>query len=97
MGQNERQQLVSECRASGLTAKAWCEMKGIPYRQYIGWATRLNRQAKQKPQQWVELNITSSGSVDEVKVKCGKWTIHVQAGFDPALLADIIRVVDGVC
>ncbi|WP_407928955.1 IS66 family insertion sequence element accessory protein TnpA [Heliobacterium mobile] len=35
MTRREKQALVAECRASGLTAKAWCEEKGIDYRQYV--------------------------------------------------------------
>lgn len=99
MDPNERQRLVAECRASGMTAKAWCEIKGITYRQYVNWATKLNRQEKQKqPQQWIGIKLANpEDSVDEVKLKCGKWTIFVRAGFNPALLADILNIVDGVC
>ncbi|MGI6650022.1 MAG: IS66 family insertion sequence element accessory protein TnpA [Bacillota bacterium] len=35
MDKNEQQALVVECRASGMTAKAWCEAKGINYHRYL--------------------------------------------------------------
>jgi hypothetical protein len=99
MDKTERQLLVAECRASGMTAKAWCEIKGIPYRQYIGWATKQNREEKQnQPQQWVEITLApKEPSADEIKLNCGKWTICVGVGFNPTLLADVLKVVAAVC
>jgi len=95
----ERRKLVEECRASGVTAKAWCEIKGIEYRQYVSWATKVNREEKQnQPQQWAEITMAKKErSAGEIKLACGKWTIYVGDGFNPLLLADILRVVDGAC
>lgn len=95
----ERERLVLECRASGMTAKAWCEEKGIKYRSYIDWATALNKESQQEePQQWAKVaNLKEEHSSSEIKLNCGKWTICVGAGFSPTLLSDVLRVVDGVC
>jgi hypothetical protein len=95
----DREALVAECRASGKTAKAWCEAKGIQYRQYVAWATKLNRDVhRQKPQEWADVTIAKEERVtDEIKLICGKWTICVGTGFIPALLADILKVVDAIC
>ena len=41
MDKQERKALVTECRASGMTAKAWCEVKDINYHSYLSWATKL--------------------------------------------------------
>lgn len=90
--------LVVECRASGMTAKAWCEGKGIEYRQYLTWATRLNRESQPGPQLWADVTITKDEcAISEIRLNCGKWTICVGTGFSPALLADVLRVVDDVC
>jgi hypothetical protein len=94
----ERQALVAECRASGMTAKAWCKTKGIEYRQYIGWATRVNREDQNQPQQWADVTmIKERRPTGEIKLNCGKWTICVGAGFSPSLLTDVLRVVEGLC
>ena len=94
----ERQALVTECRTSGMTAKAWCETKGIEYRQYLGWATQINREGKHQPQQWADVTLAKEEyATDEIKLNCGKWTICVGTGFSPTLLADVLRVVDSVC
>ncbi|KJR45108.1 hypothetical protein UF75_4523 [Desulfosporosinus sp. I2] len=49
MSKREQQaELVVECRASGMTAKALCESKGIEYHRYLNRATRLNREGQQE-------------------------------------------------
>lgn len=99
MTRTERLALVKECRASGITAKAWCEAKGIQYRQYVAWATKLNREENQiQPQQWADVTIAKEESgKGEIRLSCGNWTICVGTGFSPALLADVIRVVEDIC
>lgn len=90
--------LVVECRASGMTAKAWCKSKGIEYRRYLTWATKFNREGHHEPQQWADVTIVKEErSISEIRLNCGKWTICVETGFSPSLLADILRVVDSVC
>ena len=99
MNKNQQQELITECRSSGLTARAWCEEKGISYHSYVYWATNYNRENRTKPQ-WAEITvhkekIEDSGS--EIKLSCGKWTICVQADFNPELLAGVLRMVDAIC
>lgn len=100
MTYEEQKALVTECRASGMKAKTWCEAKGIEYRRYVNWATRVNRKAQDKSQQWADITMAIAADKianDEIKLKCGKWTICVATGFSPALLADILKIVDTVC
>jgi hypothetical protein len=99
MTKAERMELVKECRTSGMKATAWCEAKGIQYRQYIAWATELNREGKQiQTQQWASVTLAKEESVtNEIKLNCGKWTIYVGTGFSPALLADVLKVIDVIC
>jgi len=50
--------LVAECIASGMTAKEWCRLKGIEYRKYCEWATRVNRKTRQEELgQWADVTI----------------------------------------
>ena len=98
MDKQEQQALVAECRASGMTAKAWCETKGIKYSRYLNWATKVNREEQHSPQQWADVTIKKEEHTPgEIRLNCGKWTICVESGFSPALLADILKVVDDVC
>lgn len=99
MSKREQQAaLVAECRASGMTAKVWCEAKGIQYSRYVTWATKLNREGQHEPQQWANVTmVNEERSASEVRLKCGKWVICVETGFSPSLLADVLKIVDTVC
>jgi len=103
MSQAEKQELVKECRSSGMTAKAWCATKEISYRQYVAWATRYNRAAKaiETAPRWAALEIVKGNAEEEVeteiRLECGKWRICVGNGFSPSLLADMLRAVNAVC
>jgi len=89
--------LVTECRASGMTAKAWCEAKGIQYQRYVTWATKLNREGQHVPQQWAEVAIVKEERTSsEIRLNCGKWIICLESGFSPSLLADVLKVLDVV-
>ena len=98
MNKIEQHAQVTECRASGMKAKAWCEAKGIEYRQYLNWATKLNRESRPEPQQWARVTMTKEEfSTSEIKLHCGKWTLCLETGFNPTLLADILKVMGTVC
>lgn len=100
MDKRDRKALVAECRASGMTAKAWCQVKGINYCSYLSWATKLNKevQLEPQPQQWAHVTITPEQHLpDEIKLTCGKWTVSVETGFSSKLLADVLCVMDAVC
>lgn len=98
MASQEQMAMVAECRASGKTAKAWCEAKGINYRQYLYWASYVNKTQRAPQPQWAEVTMVKGEPVpDEILLKCGKWTICIGTGFNRTLLADILKVVDAVC
>lgn len=99
MSQLEQQiAFVAECRASGMTAKAWCESKGITYQRYLTWATKVNRECQHEPQHWAQVTMAKEErSTSEIRLHCGKWTICLETGFSPTLLADVLKIVDTVC
>lgn len=98
MNKMEQRALVAECRASGMTAKAWCGTKGITYSRYLSWATNVNKVGQHKPRQWVDVTLVKEAEAgNEIRLNCGKWTVCVAAGFSPTLLADVLKVVDTVC
>ncbi|MDT3701331.1 MAG: hypothetical protein RO469_18180 [Thermincola sp.] len=98
MTNHEQLALVAECRGSGMTAKEWCKARGVNYRHYIYWASKVNKSQRDAQQQWASVELPKEGSAtSEVRLTCGRWTICVGAGFSPALLADVLKVVDAVC
>jgi len=99
MKKEEREALVAECKASGMTAKEWCSLKGIEYKKYCNWATRVNREARQsKHQEWSDVTITKEDkSNNPIKLHYGNLTISVEPGFNQTLLLDILKVVHALC
>ncbi len=94
-------EIVVECRSSGMTAKDWCKERDINYNMYSNWATKYNREERDKSseaQQWVE--VTPIGDVqnqEEIKLTCGKWTIAVNTDFDPSFLTKVLKIVSSIC
>ncbi|MBM7866644.1 hypothetical protein GTO89_08505 [Heliobacterium gestii] len=97
MTSQEQLAIVTECRASGMTAKAWCEERGINYRQYVTWATKLNNKSNHPPQQWADVTLVKERADSEIKIQCGKWIISVDHGFSPVLLTDVLKAMDALC
>lgn len=101
MDRREKAILVAECRASGMTAKAWCELKGIKYRYYVECASRINKErilGSPEDCQWADVTLPKEDRVPSVvKLLCGKWTICIESGFNPALLSEVLKVMDGLC
>ena len=98
MNKIEQRAQVTKCRASGMKAKAWCEAKGIKYRQYMYWATKLNKESQPEPQLWAHVTMTKEEcSTGEIRLQYGKFTICLETGFNATLLADILKVVGTVC
>ena len=99
MTKEEKAALVAECRASGMTAREWCQLKGIKYTQYCSWATRVNREERQGEQlEWADVTLNKENNNNgEIKIYCGNLTINVEPGFNPALLLDILKVVHALC
>lgn len=99
MTKEEKTALVAECRASGMTAREWCRLKGIKYTQYCGWATRVNREAqKNEEQQWADVTMVKKDcNNNDIKIHCGNLTISVEPGFNQTLLFDILKVVHALC
>jgi|BioPla2DNA2_1021312.scaffolds.fasta_scaffold186599_2 hypothetical protein len=102
MRKTDWREKVSECRASGLSATDWCKEHGIKYSLYVNWATRYNREKRSpEPQpQWAEVTsykYDERQDTQEIKLQCGKWTIAVSNGVNPALLLEVLKAVNVVC
>ena len=99
MTQDERravwQQHLDAQQASGLSITAWCWQQDIAEASFYYWRKRLTAQAMPAPAgptQWLALAppmIVESG----VTLHVGSVAITVTAGFDPQVLAAVVRTV----
>lgn len=94
---------IKDYRASGERVATWCERHHVTPRQLWYWMRKLKgedeqKQATNKPQ-WVSLHVDES-TTDEAAsllVKVGSVSIEVRSGFEPSLLADVVKVLKALC
>jgi hypothetical protein len=108
MTRAEREALVRECRASGQSARAWCQGRGISYRSYMNWVKLIPKETAAREgapsearQEWVAVSaaIGSSGKTGSrpIRLECGAWAVIVEGGFEPEALRAVLRAVTSCC
>ena len=89
-----RRQQVTEFRASGQTAAAWCSENNIKITTLRYWLTKCDREAKANLDQetFIELKQTLSKEVPVI-VKIGAVSIELYSGFHPDTLREAIAAI----
>lgn len=81
---------LSAWRISGKSGLAWCRDNAISYDQFKYWQKKLQRvEQHRKAGQFVPLKMTST----PLRIECNGVNLHVSAGFDPALLREVVSVL----
>jgi hypothetical protein len=90
---------IGDYEASGMKMAGWCRERGIkPYqlRYWIGKGV-LRKSVSPEPPVWISVNVDSSESEiskgQDMILRIGAVSIEVSSGFDPGLLADIVKVL----
>src|SRR5690606_33139133 len=88
---------IKDYQASGERVATWCERHQVTQHQLWYWMRKV-KQAEQPVQladhpQWMALRLdeTKTGGVQSLLVRVGTASIEVKAGFEPSLLADVVR------
>ncbi len=83
--------------ASGLSQRAWCEQQGMRPNQLSYWLRKLRTEARPSGKgRWVSLNnIAPSNS--GVSLRIGNAVLEIERGFDPEVLADVLRSLMASC
>lgn len=108
MTKAERQALwetrIAEYQASGQSVKEWCAShEGISPRQLWYWLRKYKNQnvvSSGKSNRWLPVEISEKASIEQghtLLVNVGTASIEVRPGFDPALLAQVVRVLVAIC
>ena len=95
---------VAAFRASGQTGKGWCAANNLRPNQLCYWMKKLkDEEAAKAPggaeppgsTKWLPLEINEQPENTESRllIKVGQAAIEVQAGFDPALLAEVVKTL----
>ncbi|MCL2046743.1 MAG: transposase [Oscillospiraceae bacterium] len=106
MTNEEKQQLVEEQATSGISIKAWCRAKGIPYTTFLGWRKKADEQTARASDLeeivWASIvaeseEATKCEAGGAIRVERNGWTITAEPGFDADALADVLKAVSKAC
>lgn len=95
------EQRISAYKASGLTQAKWCETNEISIHQFKYWLRKI----KDYPMigntnnQWVPVVIEDPEPKlnESIQIRIGVASIEVKSGFNPSLLAEVIKVLKKEC
>ena len=83
--------------ASGLSQRAWCEQQGLWPNQLSYWLRKLRGEASpSRNDRWINLN-TIAPSSSGISLRIGNAVLEIERGFDPEVLADVLRTLMAVC
>ncbi|AUX24049.1 uncharacterized protein SOCEGT47_045820 [Sorangium cellulosum] len=86
---------VRAWRESGETAEEFARSRGFAASTLHGWSSRLSRTERPRFLRLVPKAPAVTSSAPELVVEVGGARVRVAAGFDPALLADVVRALGG--
>ena len=89
--QQEWADKLSDWRSSGLSMAAWCREHNESYDRFVYWRRRLELKP-QKAGRFVELTIRPAA----LRLSCNGIALQLEAGFDQALLRDVLSVLKTV-
>jgi hypothetical protein len=95
---------VAAFRSSGEKATRWCNANHVDRRQLYTWMKRIDGatapSATSTTTAWLNVSVSPEEISNEpacLTVKVGSATIEVRAGFQPALLRDVVQALQALC
>ena len=85
---------LEDWRSSGLSIAAWCRQNAEGYHRFRYWRKRLEAQPSAPTGRFVELTLGHGQS--PLRLECNGIYLHVDRGFDPGLLTEILAVLKKV-
>ncbi|MDT8422087.1 MAG: hypothetical protein RQ754_16790 [Desulfuromonadales bacterium] len=81
-------------RSSGLSIAAWCRQNAEGYHRFLYWRKRLEAHPPKPAGRFVELALGHGRSA--LCLECNGIYLHVERGFDPDLLTELLAVLKKV-
>jgi hypothetical protein len=91
---------IKAFRASGQKATHWCKANHINRRQLYAWMKKLDGSSSAPPKRTAFIPVqvtpeTKPGSSSCLRIRIGVAVIEVDAGFEPVLLRNVVRALEG--
>ena len=95
----EWQAKIALYKASGKNQSMWCRENGVNLRNFNRWYNKLRRETSSTPtiQGWVPIQIAERSQEPSLTLEIGKVRLDVQEGFNPSLLAEVVKVLGTIC
>lgn len=88
------QQRLNDYENSEQNGKEWCASQRIPLSQFRYWRRKLKvTPATSQGHPWMTLDFDQAQEQEGLFIHLGTSRIEVHAGFNPDLLADVVRVL----
>jgi len=89
---------VHALQSSGLTRRAYCERNQVKLSTFGYWCHKFNSSIKSGVHEagWIPVQIRDEEH-SGIDLRIGRVNISVKPGFDPLLLADVLRTINAVC
>lgn len=98
------QQIVRGYQSSGRCRRDFCQQNEIQIHCLDYWQRKFKKQstslAEKKSAGWIPLQVSEEekqGVAGSIRLRIGRVVFDVEPGFDPQLLAELLRVVRSTC
>jgi hypothetical protein len=98
------QQMVRGYQRSELSRRDFCQQKEIQIHCLDYWQRKFRTQTgipvEKKPAGWIPLQVSEEekqGGSGGIRLRIGRVLFDVEPGFDPQMLAEVLRVVRSTC
>lgn len=92
----EWERRMTDYKASDQTQVQWCQSQNISIHQFRYWSKRIkDHHTKKLDNPWVPVVIEDPKPelCESIQIKVGSVSIEVNPGFNPTLLAEVIKVL----
>ena len=94
------EQIISECKASGLSGRKWCEVNNVKITTYQYWHNKIRKQKeKQKDPVWTKISLDQESDPisSKIIIRYSDFSLEVEKGSDMSLLTEILKAMSCLC
>jgi hypothetical protein len=100
--QIEWERRIAVFRTSGQTQSKWCQVNNLSLHQLRYWLKKIELTTKSGAEpatKWIPVSMEEIPLEpnETLQIKVGQASIEVKPGFNPSLLADVVRTLKALC
>jgi len=101
--QKEWERRINQYRESGKSVREWCAENNVSAERLWYWLRKYKTNKDtplNKSNQWLPVEVCEHTPIEQnnsLMIRVGEALIEVKAGFDPALLCQVVRALVPLC